>query len=145
MTLRRTDSLGYMLALASRLFDRKLDSALAEFGAAAGQYAPLVMLFEKDGLTQADLCRRIQVEQPTMANTLNRMERDGLIERRADPSDKRRVRIYLSASAKRHRAALLDAARAVPDSALNGLTPAEQDHFMKLLSRIISNLPADNT
>ena len=145
MTLRRTDSLGYMLALASRLFDKRMDAALSDFGSAAGQYAPLVMLFEQDGLTQAELCRRIQVEQPTMANTLNRMERDGLIERRADPEDKRKIHIFLTGAAKQHQTKILEAARQVPDDALLGLSPSDQDALMKLLGQVIANLPDQKT
>src|SRR5689334_21498005 len=91
MTIRRLDSLGYQIGLLSRLFDRRLQEVLKANGVAPGQFAPLVMLFEQDGLTQAELCRRINVEQPTMANTLERMERDGLIKRKADTEDKRQI------------------------------------------------------
>ena len=81
MAIRRLDSLGYQLGLINRLYDKRLQDVLAPFGVAPGQFPALVMLFQKDGLTQAELCRRIGVEQPTMANTLARMERDGLIRR----------------------------------------------------------------
>src|SRR2546428_9748990 len=99
MAIRRLDSLGYQIALLNRLYDRRLQGALGDLGVAPGQFAPLVMLFEQDGLTQAELCRRINVEQPTMANTLDRMERDGLIKRKPDPEDKRRAAIHLTARA----------------------------------------------
>src|SRR3954470_1428150 len=100
MALRRLDSLGYQIGLLSRLFDRRLQDVLRGLGVAPGQFAPLVMLFEQDGLTQAELCRRINVEQPTMANTLERMERDGLIKRKADTSDRRRAHVFLTQKAK---------------------------------------------
>ena len=96
MAVRRQDALGYQIGLLSRLFDRMLEIELSEFNVSPGQYPTLIMLFEKDGLTQADLCRRIHVEQPTMANTLKRMERDGLIRREPDSIDKRQSRIFLS-------------------------------------------------
>lgn len=96
MAIRRQDALGYQIGLLSRLFDRALEAELAAYKVLPGQFPALVMLYQKDGLTQADLCQRINVEQPTMANTLNRMERDGLIERVADPEDKRRSRIHLT-------------------------------------------------
>src|SRR5882757_2527422 len=96
MAIRRLDSLGYQIGLLSRLFDRRLQEVLKTCGVAPGQFAPLVMLFEQDGLTQAELCRRINVEQPTMANTLERMERDGLIRHQPDPVDKRRTTIHLT-------------------------------------------------
>ncbi len=107
---------------------------------APGQFAPLVMLFEQDGLTQAELCRRINVEQPTMANTLERMERDGLIKRKADTVDKRRALVHLTARAREMRDAVMENARAVAGRAVQRLSPADQDDMFRLLARMVENL-----
>lgn len=48
-------------------------------------------LFEQDGLTQRELCERVRIEQSTMADTLQRRERDTLIRREPDPADGRRA------------------------------------------------------
>jgi DNA-binding MarR family transcriptional regulator len=140
MAIRRIDSLGYQIGLLSRLYDRHLQDALKEFGVAPGQFAPLVMLFEQDGLTQADLCRRINVEQPTMANTLARMERDGLIKRKSDTADKRRTLVYLAPKAKDVQNKIKNAVRDVSHHTLDGLSAAEQDEVFRLLSRMAENL-----
>ena len=103
------------------------------------------MLYEQDGLTQAELCKRINVEQPTMANTLNRMERDGLIKRVADPADKRRARIHLTDRAKEMQSGLMEKARAVPARALAGLPSADQDKVFGLIAQMIDRLKADST
>lgn len=140
MAIRRLDSLGYQIGLLSRLFDRRLQEVLKEQGVAPGQFAPLVMLFEQDGLTQAELCRRINVEQPTMANTLERMERDGLIKRKADTEDKRRALVHLTPRARDMREAVMENARAVAGRAVQRLSPADQDDMFRLLSRMVENL-----
>lgn len=144
MAIRRLDSLGYQLGLLNRLYDRRLQDALAPLGVAPGQFPALVMLFQKDGLTQADLCRRIGVEQPTMANTLARMERDGLIRRDADTTDKRRSFIYLTAKAKAAQDVLMDEARKVATQAVVGLSAAEQDAVFTLLAKLTENLKIDS-
>src|SRR5438094_4895144 len=118
MAIRRLDSLGYQIAHLNRLYDRRLQDALQGLGVAPGQFAPLVMLFEQDGLTQAELCRRINVEQPTMANTLDRMERDGLIKRKPDPVDKRCATVHLTPRADGMRARVMDEARRVANQAV---------------------------
>src|SRR3954468_17669598 len=123
MAIRRLDSLGYQIALLNRLYDRRLQDALGDLGVAPGQFATLVMLFEQDGLTQAELCRRINVEQPTMANTLERMERDGLIKRKADTEDKRRALVHLTPRAKDMRDLVMENARAVAARAVARLSP----------------------
>lgn len=140
MAIRRQDTLGYQVGLLSRLFDRALENELATFNVLPGQFPALVMLYQKDGLTQADLCKLINVEQPTMANTLNRMERDGLIQRVADPDDKRRSRIHLTEHANAFKDALMDKARAVPHQALGSLGSAEQDKVFSLIGQMIDNL-----
>jgi len=140
MAIRRIDSLGYQLGLLNRLYDRCLQDALKEFNVAPGQFAPLVMLFEEDGLTQAELCRRINVEQPTMANTLERMERDGLIKRKADSDDRRRAHVFLTSRAKDIQAQVMEAARAVSNRTVAKLTAGEQDDMFRLVARMVENL-----
>src|ERR1700759_3993852 len=127
MAIRRLDSLGYQIALLNRLYDRRLQDALVDLGVAPGQFAPLVMLFEQDGLTQAELCRRINVEQPTMANTLVRMERAGLGKRKANDADKRRALVFPPPRAKEIRDSVMEKARAVSARAVTKLTAADQD------------------
>lgn len=140
MAIRRIDSLGYQLGLLNRLYDRCLQDALKGFGVAPGQFAPLVMLFEEDGLTQAELCRRINVEQPTMANTLERMERDGLVKRKADSEDRRRAHVFLTARAKEMQAQVMEAARAVSNRTVSRLSVGEQDDMFRLVARMVENL-----
>ena len=140
MAIRRIDSLGYQIGLLGRLYDRRLQEVLKDFGVAPGQFAPLVMLFEQDGLTQAELCRRINVEQPTMANTLQRMERDGLIRRKDDAADKRRALVHLTPRAREMQAKVMDTARAVSNQTVKGLSAADQDDMFRLVARMVDNL-----
>ena len=140
MAIRRQDALGYQIGLLSRLFDRALEHHLAKYKVLPGQFPALVMLYEQDSLTQAELCKRIQVEQPTMANTLNRMERDGLIQRETDPADKRRALVHLTARAKGFKKELMDMARKVPGAALSGLSSSDQDALFRLLGQMVDNL-----
>ena len=144
MAIRRQDALGYQIGLLSRLFDRALEVELSSFKVLPGQFPALVMLYEQDGLTQAELCKRINVEQPTMANTLNRMERDGLIKRIADPDDKRRARIHLTDRAKDMQTELMERARTVPARALAGLPASDLDKVFTLIARMIDHLKIDS-
>ncbi|MDX2225193.1 MAG: MarR family transcriptional regulator [Rhodospirillaceae bacterium] len=143
MAIRRIDSLGYQLGVVTRAYDKRLTDALAGLGVAPGQFPALVMLYEKDGLTQAELCRRIGVEQPTMANTLKRMERDGLIQRREDGGDKRRAFVHLSPRARQIQGQVMAAAREVAARGVRTLTSAEQDQLFALMARLNENLKPD--
>ena len=57
----------------------------------------LMSLWREDGLKVIDLGRRAGLEPSTMTGLLDRMERDGLVERRPDPADRRVLKIFLTA------------------------------------------------
>jgi DNA-binding MarR family transcriptional regulator len=60
----------------------------------------LVPLFEKDGLRMGELAARARLSKQTMTTIVRLLERDGLVERRADPSDGRTSLGFLSARAR---------------------------------------------
>ncbi len=92
---------------------------------------------------QTEIAAAVSVEQPTMANTLNRMERDGLVERRPDPDDRRRTLIFPAARALAIRDAVLAEACAVNAQATRGMTEADTAEAIRLLRWMIGNLRTD--
>ena len=78
---------GYLSFRLFQLFERNLDEALRPHGVAVGQFRVLMVLWEAGSITQADIARHLHLEQPTVANTLKRMKRDGLVDTQADPDD----------------------------------------------------------
>ncbi|KAF1029637.1 MAG: Transcriptional activatory protein BadR [Burkholderia plantarii] len=129
-----------LVGLTARLFTRVVDRPLRELGFALSQVPVLGLLKEAGALSQAELARRVQVEQPSMAQLLNRMERDGLVCRVPDPADKRSRLISLTDGATQKlpegRAVLDDASR----TALDGLSDDEQQQLAMLLRRVNANL-----
>lgn len=141
--LPRQSSLGYQVNHLARQLAQALRRRIEAFGVVPGQFAQLLALYEQDGLTQSELSRRVRIEQPTMAVTLKRMERDGLVERVPDPSDGRRALVMLTAHARRLEPELTAAAREVNAVALDGLSKSDVDGFMRTLDRLIANLEAE--
>lgn len=89
-------SLCYKLNYLARLLLAQVNDEIKPHGVTQGQLPVLCCLYEDEGQTQTELSRNIQVEQPTMANTLRRMERDGLIYRVASDRDKRQAKIFIT-------------------------------------------------
>lgn len=134
------DMVCYAIAVAARLLTAHLARDLVPIGVTPGQVPALLALAAIDGLTQTDLARMTSVEQPTMAVTLQRMERDGLIHRTADVGDARRVRLHLTETG-RDLIAPMQAARAVVDTrALAGIPAADLALLGATVSRIVDNL-----
>ncbi|WP_129126473.1 MarR family winged helix-turn-helix transcriptional regulator [Geomonas oryzae] len=89
-------NLCYKINRLARMLMAKVNEQTKPHGVTQGQLPVLCCLDDEGGQTQAELCKNIQVEQPTMANTLSRMERDGLIYRVACDQDRRQSKIFLS-------------------------------------------------
>jgi MarR family transcriptional regulator for hemolysin len=90
--------------------------------------------------TQRDLARFAKMEQPSMAQMLVRMERDGLIRRAPDPADGRSSLISLTEIAE---ARLPNACKVLFQGnreALDGFTEKETEQLVALLTRLIANL-----
>ena len=145
MTLTRETSAGYMTNWAARLFARELERQLAPTGIAPAYMPVLFALADGSRLTQKELARRAAVEQPTMAATLNRMERDAMIDRRPDPGDKRSALVALTPLALGKVETVERVVSAINTLALEQLTPSERSQFLGLLARVIGVLEAQDT
>ncbi|MHB8147400.1 MAG: MarR family winged helix-turn-helix transcriptional regulator, partial [Vulcanimicrobiaceae bacterium] len=81
---------------AVRALRARLDRILQHHGLRLGQYQVLRVLWEHDGSTPGELAEQLDVEMPTVTRTVQRMVRDGLVQREAHRSDARSVRIRLT-------------------------------------------------
>ena len=93
------DDLGFLLAKAAQRWNELLAQrfAAAGWGDVSPAYGSvLVPLFEEDGLRIGELGRRARLSKQAMTELIRRLERDGLVERRPDPSDGRASVIFLT-------------------------------------------------
>jgi len=131
---------GHLISLAARAFERLSELRLKPFGFGVGYLPVLVALKEGKAQSQRDLARFARVEQPSMAQMLARMERDGLVRRTPDPDDGRSSRISLTEIAQARLpegcAVLFQGNREV----LSDFTDDEAAQLIALLTRLITNL-----
>ena len=138
MAFEKMESAGYLANHMARLFAQGLAERIKPLGIVPGQFPALLELWGNDGLTQKELVDLLDVEQATMANTLARMERDGLIRRTRDPDDGRAQRVWLTPRAKRLRKPATAAADAQNAVALARLTAAERRQFVDFMRRVVA-------
>lgn len=102
------DDLGFLLAKASQRWNERLQERFAAVGfpeVRASYGSILIPLFEEDGLRMGELAARARLSKQTMTTMVRLLERDGLVERRPDPTDARAARIFLSGRAREFRPA----------------------------------------
>ena len=143
MAFDRHDSAGYMTNWAARLFAKSIDKRLSPLDVTSGQLPIFFALAGERQATQADLTKSAAIEQPTMAATLNRMEKAGLIARRPDDADKRRTIVQLTPKAEEKAQAIREAVETVNGLALSALSELERAAFLDILNRICASLADD--
>ncbi|NTJ66693.1 MarR family transcriptional regulator [Agrobacterium rhizogenes] len=133
------DSAAYLASQMAKGFARSLQQRAAKLGFSPGQFPILLELWSEDGLTQKQLLERVDIEQATMANTLSRMERDGLVERRPHPSDKRAQLIFLTSKATAMQAEAIEAAMAADTDLLKDFRQFERELLLEYIRRVLEN------
>lgn len=142
------DSIGYLLNDAARLYRREFNARTRDVGFTALQWRLLHYLRRYPGMRQGPLAELMEVEPITLSRMVDRLQDSGLVQRRADPEDRRAWQLYLTEKA----AELMVAARPISDElnsdAVKGLSDDEQAQLIVLVRRIhanLSNRPAGGT
>ena len=92
----RPNSLDFLLANICHLHHSRVHQLLEALGLYRGQPPVLRALWEQEGLTQTELAEQMKITPATMTKMLQRMEKTGFIQRKADPEDQRISRVYLT-------------------------------------------------
>ncbi|MGX1308389.1 DNA-binding MarR family transcriptional regulator [Amorphus suaedae] len=134
------DTIGYRINLLARLMAQALKTHTVAEGVLPGQYPLLAALWGEDGLTQKQLVERVRIEQSTIAHTLKRMERDGLIDRLPCPTDGRLVRHWLTPRGRAVQSIVLTGIASVNERAVHNLSEAAVAQVVDMLDVMIANL-----
>lgn len=100
------------------------------------QFAAMVKLRDLTEVSQNQLGRLTAMDAATMQGVIKRLLARGLIERRPDPDDRRRLLLRLSPEGKSALRGCLTHGHAITDETLDPLTVAERRIFLNLLRKI---------
>ncbi|AYE87842.1 MAG: MarR family transcriptional regulator [Sulfitobacter sp.] len=114
-----SDYLLYLLAAASDVASAQFHAQVRKAGLRVPEWRVLACLSDTDGAMITQLARQALAEQSRLTRIIAQMEERGLLIRRSDPADGRRVRVYLTDAgralaaelvpqARRHEAALIE-------------------------------------
>ena len=137
---RMSDDLGFLLGDAARLLRRSFDERARAMGVTRPQWRVLALLNRFDGSTQVNLADMLDVEPITLGRMVDRLQDAELVERRADPKDRRAWRLHLTAKGRAKITELQPTASAMFVDALKGLDHAKQAELEDMLNIIRANL-----
>jgi DNA-binding MarR family transcriptional regulator len=113
---------------------------LAGYGLQRPQNLVLDALVERDGLTPGEIAAHLEVSGPTAVKMAQRMEANGLVERRRDDPDGRLVRVYLTERGREIQEPIQREIDRITKTALAGLGPRSRDSLRRSLETVRDNL-----
>lgn len=134
------DRLGHLLHDAARLMRKRFEQRASRYGLSSAQWRLLVRVFKEEGIAQARLAELLEVEPISVSRLIDRMEEAGLIERRADATDRRVKTIYLTDKTRPIFSQMRSTAAEVFEQALVGLSAEQRRATLHGLKTIVSNL-----
>jgi len=116
---------------------------LAGYGLQRPQNLVLDALVEQDGLTPGEIAARLEVSGPTAVKMAQRMEANGLVDRRRDDPDGRLVRVYLTKRGHEIQEPILREIDRIAKRALAGIGPRSRETLRRTLEKVRDNLAGD--
>lgn len=100
----------------------------------------LISLWRDDGPKVVDLGRSAGLEPSTMTGLLDRMERDGLVFRSADPNDRRVQRIFLTEAGREVRDPIRRVVEKTLEKVFDGISDDDISKTVHFLRRVLANV-----
>ena len=135
---------GFVLNDVARLMRRHFDTRARSsgLGLTRAQWQVLAYLSRSEGINQARLADQLDIAPITLVGLLDRLQALGLIERRADPADRRARRLFLTDRAPALLIKMHELAGDMREASMRGLSDADQAALMRMLLLIRENLMA---
>jgi DNA-binding MarR family transcriptional regulator len=136
--LRR--ELVFQLIETSRLLHLYVDERARKAGTTRAQWSVLGRLRREEGITQADLAGRLELQPISLVRLIDRLVDQGLVERRIDPADRRAWRLFLTVEGHRMVSDLDPVGHAIREEILEGLADDDMHRVSEMLSNMKNRL-----
>ena len=130
----------FLISDVARLLRNHADQRARQFGMTRAQWAVLARLESNEGLKQSELAEMLDLQPITLTRLVDRLCANGLIERRADPDDRRAKRLYLTPQARPLMDRLADLGQDMMKTVLGGFDVATIERMILELSHTKENL-----
>lgn len=131
---------GFLIADASRLMRTIFDRRAREIGLTRSQWLVVRRLYRNPGASQSELAEMMEIEKASAGRLIDRLERNGWVQRRPDAADRRINRLFLTKRAVKVNASIHPIAEEMVDEALEGLSKADRAKLTDLITHFKERL-----
>ena len=135
------NSMGFVVNTTAKAFQRSFDIELRKnAGVSLSQWRVVGALVLQPGLTQKEIADKVGVEGATLVPIIDKMEKEGLLKRKLDSSDRRINRIYLTTKADSLWESMIECALRIRKSSTKNISESDIQVTLETLRKISKNL-----
>ncbi len=135
--------IGFLVVRTARSMKKSLDTRLTEYRITSSQYTVLSALGKDDCLSLSEISKRVYLDKPAITALADYLEKEGLVERRRTPEDRRVIRLCLTEKGRDLHRRFEAIAQSVDEELISDLTASELELFRSVLNRIWSAASRD--
>jgi DNA-binding MarR family transcriptional regulator len=143
ISIEHTDrTFGFLVHDVSRLIKRRFERRARKTGLAITRRQAAVVLYvaRNEGVSQAEVATWLDLEPIALVRMLDKLQEEGLVERRAHPTDRRVRTLWLAPGAEATVERILDINQTIREESFAGLAPGTRDAMIAALGSIKDNL-----
>ena len=135
------NSMGFVVNMTAKAFQKSFDIELRKnAGVSLSQWRVVGTLVIQPGLTQKEIADKVGIEGATLVPIIDKMEKEGLLKRKPDSSDRRVNRIYLTQKADSLWESMVDCALKIRKSSTKNISENDVQTTLETLRKISQNL-----
>ena len=134
------DTFGFLIHDVARLLRKNFNRRVQSFGLTQEQCRVILHLSRHEGIQQVDLAELLEIKPITLARLLDKLQENGLIERRRNPDDRRAFRLHLTRAAHTVLERILSLGAATRADANRKVSRTDLEKMFSVLSRLKTNL-----
>lgn len=134
----------YITDNSSKIICDAFSERLKKLGVTRVQWIALYYLGKEEYISQKELAKKMKVKESSIARLIDRMERDGLVERIRNQQDKRFINLSLTAKGKELTIKLLPEGKVFQDLLYKNISDEEIKNFTMILAKMVNNVKEDN-
>ena len=130
---------GYLARQFHRIATTLFLEETQKYDVTALQYGILIVVYLRPGIDQISACEALGADRSTLATVVDRLEKQGLVERAASATDRRSNALHLTQRGKRLLPEMRRAEEKMRKRIFKSLSSSEQEIFTNLMTRIIQD------
>ena len=128
--------INYLLTIAQRESKQRLSERLKEYNLTPGQYGVLNYLWEHDRATPKELAQTLMESNSVISGLLDRLQKQGLVERRIDQDDRRSIQVYLTPAGEELKSGVLNTVDELNAAAMERVDADKREILMECLRQL---------